>query len=267
MKLKSLTPWLVAVGFALLFLSTSLIQKYQQPLGLTSKQPVNDAQTIPTPTSIPSTTSDVESGKVKVTRIIDGDTIELSDNTRIRYTGVDTPETGDCYGASASKANSNLVLNKEVILETDVQILDKYGRKLAYVWLDPDQTGVKNILVNEELVKQGVARVSTYPPNVKYVERFQAAEREAREGQFGLWSPDACIKREIRTEGNGSEHQGARTNNECTIKGNISSSGEKIYHTQGQRYYEKTKIEESAGERWFCSESEAESAGWRKSKV
>ena len=97
------------------------------------------------------------------------------------------------------------------------------------------------------------------------MERFQSAEREARQEQKGLWAPDACIKRDIN--GNTSEVQGAQTNNECTIKGNISSSGEKIYHTQGQRYYEKTKIEETAGERWFCSESEAESAGWRKSKV
>lgn len=53
----------------------------------------------------------------------------------------------------------------------------------------------------------------------------------------------------------------------CLIKGNISSSGEKIYHMPGQRYYDKTKIDESAGERWFCTEDEAVSAGWRKSKV
>lgn len=257
-KLKRLTPWLAAVGFALLFLA-ALIQRNQQPLGLTSSQPVN---VLSTPSSIPPT--DAESGKIKVARIIDGDTIELADKTRVRYTGVDTPETGDCFGASASKANSDLVLGKEVILETDVQILDKYGRKLAYVFVE---SGSNVWMVNEELVKQGVARVSTYPPNVKYTERFQTAEREARERKVGLWSSDACIKRDIRTEGNTSEVQGAQTNNECTIKGNINSTGEKIYHTQGQRYYEKTKIEESAGERWFCSEVEAESAGWRKSKI
>ena len=253
---KKYFPWFLAIGFALLFLGS----KINEPLtpGILATFPPNYSISSPLPGE--ENITPPENEPVSVTRIIDGDTVELSDKTRIRYTGVDTPETGDCYGASASKANSDLVLNKEVILETDVQILDKYGRKLAYVWRE-------NILVNEELVKQGVARVSTYPPNVKYVERFQAAEREAREGQFGLWAPDACIKREIRTEGNSSEVQGTQTNNECAIKGNISSSGEKIYHTQGQRYYEKTKIEETAGERWFCSESEAESAGWRKSKV
>lgn len=54
---------------------------------------------------------------------------------------------------------------------------------------------------------------------------------------------------------------------DCLIKGNISSSGEKIYHMPGQRYYDRTKINEGAGERWFCTEQEAVDAGWRKSKV
>lgn len=57
------------------------------------------------------------------------------------------------------------------------------------------------------------------------------------------------------------------TNEDCRIKGNISSSGEKIYHMLGQRYYDRTKINEGAGERWFCTEQEAIDAGWRKSKV
>lgn len=53
----------------------------------------------------------------------------------------------------------------------------------------------------------------------------------------------------------------------CEIKGNISSSGERIYHMPGQRFYDKTVISESAGERWFCTEDEAIAAGWRKSKL
>jgi hypothetical protein len=53
----------------------------------------------------------------------------------------------------------------------------------------------------------------------------------------------------------------------CVIKGNISSSGERIYHVPGQRYYDKTQIDESRGERWFCTEQEAVGAGWRKAKV
>lgn len=53
----------------------------------------------------------------------------------------------------------------------------------------------------------------------------------------------------------------------CDIKGNISKSGEYIYHLPGDKYYAQTRIDESRGERWFCSESEARAAGWRHSKV
>lgn len=53
----------------------------------------------------------------------------------------------------------------------------------------------------------------------------------------------------------------------CTIKGNINDKGEKIYHMPGQKYYDKTIITPSKGERWFCTEQEAISAGWRKAKV
>lgn len=57
------------------------------------------------------------------------------------------------------------------------------------------------------------------------------------------------------------------TSSDCVIKGNINSKGEHIYHVPGARYYDETKIDESKGERWFCSESEAQDAGWRKAKV
>lgn len=57
------------------------------------------------------------------------------------------------------------------------------------------------------------------------------------------------------------------TSGACTIKGNISSDGEKIYHVPGQRYYNVTKISPAKGERWFCSEQDALAAGWRKALV
>ena len=59
----------------------------------------------------------------------------------------------------------------------------------------------------------------------------------------------------------------AGENDACNIKGNVNTRGERIYHVPGQRYYEKTVIAASHGERWFCSEAEARKAGWRKSKV
>lgn len=59
----------------------------------------------------------------------------------------------------------------------------------------------------------------------------------------------------------------AGENDACNIKGNVNTRGERIYHVPGQRYYEETRIVANHGERWFCSEKEARSAGWRKSKV
>jgi hypothetical protein len=54
---------------------------------------------------------------------------------------------------------------------------------------------------------------------------------------------------------------------ECNIKGNVSTRGERIYHVPGQKYYNETRISASHGERWFCSEEEARAAGWRRSRV
>lgn len=204
-----------------------------------------------------------KSQEVLATRIIDGDTFVVEGNVKIRYIGINSPESGKCFGSEASVANLNLISNKKVRLEYDIEKLDKYGRTLAYVWIG-------NTFINEELVKQGFAQVATYPPNVKYVEIFKKAEKEAREQKIGLWATSTCDQ--YKSENNStasteSVKSVSSASSECNIKGNINSKGEKIYHTPGQRYYDKTQVEESKGERWFCSESEAEAAGWRKSKV
>ena len=130
-----------------------------------------------------------------VKRVIDGDTIELDNGIKIRYIGIDTPETKhprkpvQYFGKEASEANKQLVLGKKVRLEYDVQKIDKYGRTLAYVYLPiRDAQGKEDeIFVNAWLVENGFARVSTYPPDVKYQERFLELERKAREGKKGLW--------------------------------------------------------------------------------
>jgi len=127
----------------------------------------------------------VESTTVK--RVIDGDTIELTDGRRVRYIGMDTPETVDprkpveCFGKEASIENKQLVEGKTVRLEKDVSETDKYGRILRYVY-------VGNMMVNDYLVRQGFARVETIPPDVRYASQFVAAEKEARENNRGLWN-------------------------------------------------------------------------------
>lgn len=132
--------------------------------------------------------------KAFVTKIIDGDTIEVDiagKAYKLRYIGINTPETVDprrkvqCFGKEASNENKSLVDGKEVLLEKDISETDKYGRLLRYVYLPmPDGT---LLFVNDYLVRQGFANVDTYPPDIKYVDRFKAAEKEAREGKKGLW--------------------------------------------------------------------------------
>lgn len=125
-------------------------------------------------------------GTVFVERVIDGDTIELEGGERVRYVGVNAPESVDsrrkvqCFGNEASEYNKKLVLGKRVRLEADVEDRDKYGRLLRYVWLG-------DTMINEQLIADGYAQIMTIPPNVKYVERFRAAQTQAREAKRGLW--------------------------------------------------------------------------------
>jgi len=204
-----------------------------------------------------------------VARVIDGDTIDVlidGRTERVRYIGVDTPETVDprkpvqCFGREASQKNKELVEGKEVRLEKDITDRDAYGRLLRYVF-------VGDTFVNRELVRLGYATVYTFPPNVRYVQEFLQAQKEARVEQRGLWQ--ACRSGETASTTTAQSALPPRSNFSalspvCSIKGNINARGEKIYHTVGCSYYEKTVIEESKGERWFCSEEEALQAGWRK---
>lgn len=202
---------------------------------------------------------------VKVTRVIDGDTIEIEGGERVRYIGIDTPETMDprkpvqCFGTESSKKNKDLVEGKTVRLEKDITDRDKYNRLLRYVWLN-------DTLINLALVKGGFAYSYSYPPDIKYQDKFVTAQKEAREAKVGLWS--ACSSKSSETAVLDSNVQVSssvkKSGSDCSIKGNINASGEKIYHLSGCGSYSKTKIEENRGERWFCSESEAQSAGWRK---
>ncbi len=122
---------------------------------------------------------------------MDGDTNQVCcigwKREKVRYIGINTPETKHPtkevahFGEDASEANRKLVDGKTVRLEFDVQQLDKYGRTLAYVYLE-DGT-----FVNAWLVKNGYAMVLTIPPNVKHEDIFLKLQREAREARRGLW--------------------------------------------------------------------------------
>jgi micrococcal nuclease len=229
-------------------------------------------QTLPTPSPSPEKTPTPEvkqaaREKVKVTRIIDGDTIEIEGGKKIRYIGIDTPETVhpdkevQCFGYEATNKNKELVENKEIEIEKDVSDTGRYGRLLRYVWMD-------SIFVNDYLVRQGYAYASSYPPDIKYQDQFSKAQQEATANNRGLWGQ--CVPKEEKEEtttiqATPTPYALPGQPENCVIKGNISHKNkEKIYHVPGCASYNQTVINEAKGERWFCSEEEAVAAGWRK---
>jgi len=137
---------------------------------------------------------------ISIQSVVDGDTLVLSGGERVRLIGIDTPElhmsnklladarrgaqdisTIQALGKRAKSFTENLCRGKKVSLEFDVDKKDKYGRTLAYVYLE-DGT-----FVNAEIVKEGYAQIMTIPPNVRYARLLQALEQEARKDKRGLW--------------------------------------------------------------------------------
>ena len=128
----------------------------------------------------------------RVTRVVDGDTVEAPVDGRtedVRYIGVDTPESVkpdtpvECYALEASHFNEDLVEGETVRLDFDAERRDVYGRLLAYVHLGDE-------FVNAELVGRGYATTLEIPPNTRYAQLFARLEREASADGRGLWG--AC---------------------------------------------------------------------------
>jgi micrococcal nuclease len=127
-----------------------------------------------------------------VTHIVDGDTFDMVDSNhrivRIRPIGIDAEELkNNAHGskgpfAKAAKAYlAKLIAHKKVRLKTDLRKFDKYGRFLAYVYVD-------TIFVNAALLKAGLVRVETEPPNVQHANYFYRLQVEARKAKRGLWA-------------------------------------------------------------------------------
>ncbi len=187
--------------------------------------------------------------------VIDGDTIDI-DGQRVRLEGVDAPETaqtcgranGEAYacGRAAADALARLVAKHRVKCREEGT--DKYDRVIGVCSAD----GVE---INAELVRRGYAWAF-----VKYSARYVKEEAEAKAAAVGIWQGEAepaWIYRENRWKvAEGDAPKG------CAIKGNITENGQ-IYHMPWSPWYGRVKIDPQRGERWFCSEAEAQNAGWR----
>lgn len=132
---------------------------------------------------------------VRVERAVDGDTLLLDDRTRVRLLGVDTPETKrpdwpvERFGPEAHEFTSTHVEGRRVRLEFDKERHDKYGRVLAYVYVD-------DWFLNEELIRAGLGRaITNHPYSETMKRRFRAAQREAQHQRRGIWS----VEREPNT--------------------------------------------------------------------
>lgn len=145
---------------------------------------------LPSPHPLP-----VAKGDAEVVRTVDGDTIYVrlaGGVEKVRYIGIDTPELHhptrgeEPGGREATAVNRRLLADRPVRLETDVQLRDRYGRLLAYVWTRRSDGG--EVMVNAELVRLGYAAVMTVPPNVRHAALFRRLAAEAREEHRGLWA-------------------------------------------------------------------------------
>ena len=187
--------------------------------------------------------------------VIDGDTIHVGD-TRVRLDGIDAPEatqmckraTGEEWacGSEATHAMRLMVEGREVVCRNHG--LDKYGRTLG--------TCVANGRnVNAELVKLGLAWAY-----VKYSTAYTTEEADARRAKTGIWQGDAVPAWDYRAKA--WAHSDEQAPAGCPIKGNVTANGH-IYHMPWSPWYAKVRIDGHPEKRWFCSETEAQQAGWR----
>lgn len=169
--------------------------------------------------------------KYNVVRVVDGDTLVISYNgvdEKLRLIGVDTPESvhpdkskNTEFGNTVSSYSKSQLEGKSVGIEFDVQERDQYGRLLAYIYIG-------NKMYNKTLLSKGYASVSTYPPNVKYVDEFTKLQKDARENQVGMWAP-GFKNTSTASSGNSS------TTSSGKYKGHIKN---KKFHISGCRYGE-----------------------------
>lgn len=128
---------------------------------------------------------------VKVEKVIDGDTVQITGGQLVRYIGIDAPEMENsaCFSSESYLKNKELVENQMIELEKDISDKDQYGRLLRYVYKE-------GWLINEVLVRQGFAVYSPFPPDIKYKEIIGQAEREARAENLGIWKICPCFAKD-----------------------------------------------------------------------
>lgn len=177
----------------------------------------------------------------RVVEVVDGDTFQLKSGKRIRLLGVDAPEFDRCAGPQAKARLTELILGKRVTLKEETS--EAFGRSLALVYVD-------RLFVNKIMLEEGWARTD-YRKNSKR-EVLTTAFHQGQQEKLGIFS-DLC------------RQAGEPPNPECLIKGNIDKNTyEKFYHLPGCKHYDQVIIELDIGEKYFCTEEEAQRSGFKK---
>lgn len=190
-----------------------------------------------------------------IARVIDGDTLQIGE-VRIRLEGIDAPEAGQtckrkyvgawACGTAATGALARLVEGRSIACEP--RGLDKYGRMLGVCFAGSQD-------VNAAMVRQGHAWAF-----VKYSATYVNEEALARKESLGIWQGESTPAWEYRAQRWAGAEEKAPEG--CAIKGNVTKHG-RIYHMPWSPWYAQIRMEPDKGKRWFCSEAEAISAGWR----
>ena len=175
---------------------------------------------------------------ITISRVIDGDTLVTDNGDTVRLAGIDAPEYPQgCLGDEAKDRLRELVDDQTLKIEKLAK-LDNFGRTLGFVFLD-------DVPLNQTLVEEGLAK--SEGTNLAYSIDIIKAETGAKTLQKGIWS-NLCL------------------NPNCVIKGNVRKDNDtKIYHLSNCYNYSKIVIDESGGDKWFCTEAEAKAAGFTRS--
>ncbi len=177
----------------------------------------------------------------QVLRVIDGDTFETIEHQKIRLSGVDTPELELCGGNEAKIALEKLILGKRLYIK--VLFNDKYRRLVSRVYLDNQDIGLT-------MLASGNAFISRVDPGDR--DEYTLSSKKARDKKLGIFGMPCTQETNIKFP-------------KCVIKANISSSyGDRLYRYPGCKEYNNTMVQLYLGENWFCTQEEAETAGFTR---
>ena len=213
-----------------------------------------------------------------IPRIVDGDTIWIG-QVKIRLSGLDAPETDQiCLDAKGEKWACGVSARDDLIRHSNGQAWE-----CTTTGIDQKDRLLANCFIDGEDVSKWIVRSGWALSYVRYSHAYDADEIVARENRTGLWSGSFIAPWDWRHRNKATMILGAASvpvnaqtilfsavsaseapSPECVIKGNVNGKGERIYHQPGQLNYSKINMHKGLGARWFCTEPEAEAAGWRK---